>query len=147
MEIKSLEEAKQFLNEIPYINRGGCGISALSLYRWIKKNQEDKNVKFVFLYTSKTDYLNNENVLKNKTGKAESPSHAVLLYDGHFVDSHEDITFSDLSDDGFRWLQIIEEEEFIKQSIKNKDSWNSSFDRENIQKIEENLKIDLSDIK
>ena len=58
-------QAQAFLNDIPSINIGGCGISALSLYRWLKKENELKDVKFVYLYDDKNDYLNNKRVLRS----------------------------------------------------------------------------------
>ena len=33
-----LESVLDVLNNIPAINQGGCGISALAIYRWCKKN-------------------------------------------------------------------------------------------------------------
>ena len=38
MKIKTLKQVQKFLSNIPNINRGGCGISALALYRWLENN-------------------------------------------------------------------------------------------------------------
>jgi hypothetical protein len=35
---KDLIDVMDELNGIPCINRGGCGIAALAMYRWIKLN-------------------------------------------------------------------------------------------------------------
>ena len=36
--ICKLTELRQFLNNIPYINRGGCGVSAYAMYCYLEKN-------------------------------------------------------------------------------------------------------------
>ena len=141
--METLKEVQKYLNQIDNINTGGCGISALAMYRWLKKNDQLQNTKFVYCYSSKDVYLNNSNVLRNKSGKASATSHAVLLHDGQFIDSKgiKDISI-------YGWVQIIEEEEFIIKTLNDDVSeWNSYFDRNNIVKIEQELGIDLSDVK
>lgn len=143
---KTLKDVQEFLNNIPFINYGGCGISALSMYRWLQKNNELKDTKFVYFYCSydKKEYLNNKQVLRNGNGKPMGCAHACILHDGKFTDSSGVI--NNISK--FKWTQIIDEEEFIKQSVNNVDEWNPTFNRESfLNNIEEELGIDLSDIK
>jgi hypothetical protein len=138
------EEVKTFLSGIGNINRGGCGISALSMYRWLKKNDKAKVYKFVYAYRSddKDEYLNNKNILKGGNGTPKSCCHCFLKKGNKCFDCVESINI-----ENYKWIQIIEEEEFIKNSINNVSCWNSLFNRENIKIIEEKLNIDLSDIK
>ena len=139
---KKLKQAQKFLSKIPYINDGGCGISALALYRWIKNNLEIGNTKFVFLYNEENRYLNNTRVLRDEEGEAEAPDHCCLLYKGEFVDCDGDHIVSKYS-----WIQMIDEEDFIKRALDNVGDWNSCFDRGEIKNIEDGLGIDLEDIK
>ena len=45
------------LNNIKNINCGGCGIVALSMYRWLKKNKIlPKDFKIFYLYPSTYNY-------------------------------------------------------------------------------------------
>lgn len=138
----TLKKVQKFLSKIPNINGGGCGVSALALYRWIKNNLEIENTKFVFLYDNEDRYLNNAKILRNKKGKAEAPTHCCLLYKGKFIDSDGERKVGK-----YNWLQIIDEEEFITKALDNIWDWNHSFDREYIDEIEEKLDIDLSDIR
>lgn len=140
--METLEQVQEYLNGIPCINCGGCGVSAISMYKWLKKHDNGR-VKFVYLYTSRTTYLNNEAILRNKrTGKPEAPSHCCIYYDGQFLDSKGQVDM-----ERYNWFQIIDEPDFVEKSIQNEDSWNESFDRDNIPKIEKKLEIDLSEVK
>lgn len=140
--LTTLEQVQEYLNSIDNINVGGCGISALSIYRWLREHGKMTELpKFVFIYNRETGYLNNSLVLKNNEGKPVAPTHCGLLDRGKFIDSEGQCHIGEYS-----WVQIIDEEEFIKRSIK-EGKWNTSFDRDNIKKIEKKLEIDLSDIK
>ena len=47
---EALSEVRNYLNSISYINNGGCGIAALVMFRWMKKNRiSTKGVKFHFM--------------------------------------------------------------------------------------------------
>ena len=142
--MKNLNQVQKYLNKIPNINEGGCGISALTLYRWIKENAEIGNTKFVFLYREDSEdrYFNNQKVLKDSEGEADAPSHACLLYEGKFIDSDGDLDISN-----FEWVQIIDEEDFVKRSLENVEDWNYHFDRGYIREIELEVNISLEDIK
>jgi hypothetical protein len=37
MEITTFEDVRKFLSQVPKIDDGGCGIAALSMYRWVEK--------------------------------------------------------------------------------------------------------------
>ncbi len=139
--ILNLKNVQEFLENIPYINSGGCGVSTLAMYRWLKKNQDLDGDKFVFMYSDKSSFLNNKRILRGEDGKPSAPKHCCLLHDGEFIDSAGDVDLKEYS-----WIQIIDEEEFIKKTVNNVNDWNYSFDRKNIKEIEETLKINLSDL-
>ena len=139
----TLKQVQKFLSKIPDINEGGCGISALSIYRWLKKNEKEDNNKFIFLYRGcdEKEYLNNRKALRDNKQRAVAPLHCCILYEGKFIDCDGGIDIGK-----YNWVQIIDEEEFIKKAINNIGTWNDCFNRKHIGKIEKKLNIDLSDI-
>jgi len=143
--METLWEVQNYLNEIDYINSGGCGISAYSMYLWLKKNNLiNSSFRFVLCYKDycENSYLNNSNVLRDKLGKAVAPNHMVIFYDGKYIDSEGTVNISKYS-----WIQHVEEEWFIINCLNNIDTWNDCFDRINIRKIEKDLGIKLKGIK
>jgi len=141
---KTLKQAQKFLSKIPNINDGGCGVSALSLYRWIKDNLEIGNTKFVFLYPKDEEdrYKNNSRALINEDDEAEACDHCCLFYKNEFIDC-DGVELLDR----YEWIQMIDQEDFIKRALENVGDWNSCFDRRQIKNIEKGLGIDLEDIK
>ena len=93
--IKKIKDVQDFLSEIPNINLGGCGVSALSMYRWLEKNNELDNSKFIFLYNNQEHYLNNSNVLKEGDGSPLPPTHCCISHEGKFKDSRGDINITE----------------------------------------------------
>ena len=80
--METLWEVQNYLNEIDYINSGGCGISAYSMYLWLKKNNLiNSSFRFVLCYKGYSEdiYVNNSNVLRNNKGKAIAPNHMACL--------------------------------------------------------------------
>lgn len=143
--MKSLKKVKSFLNnEINFINCGGCGVSTLAMYRWLKNNGKLKgDEKFVFMYYAynKSTFINNSEVLKNGTGKPIACSHICLFSGGEFFDSDCKIKI-----DNYKWVHVLEDEKFLIDTINNKSTWNDYFDRDQIDTIAEKLNIDLSDL-
>ena len=142
--IKTLEDVQEYLNNISFINNGGCGISAYSMFLWLKNNGLiNSDFKFVLCYESygEENYINNSNVLKDHSGNAIAPSHMVIYYNGEYLDSEgrEDIS-------KYKWVQHVTEEWFIVNCINNIQSWNHWFDRSVINNIEKTLDITLSNI-
>lgn len=143
--METLREVQNYLDKIVYINRGGCGISAYSMYLWLKKNNLiNDSFRFVLCYRDycEDDYLNNSNVLRDNKGKAVAPNHMVIFYDGKYMDSEGTVDISE-----YFWVQHIEEEWFIINCLNNINTWNHYFDRINIRKIEKDLGIKLKNIK
>ncbi len=143
--MKTLKEVQEFLSNIHFINCGGCGIAALSMYRWLKKNNKlNGKTKFAYFYCSdaKDDYLNNKMVLRDKKGEPVACSHAGILYRTNYIDCNDKIDVSE-----YDFIQHVSEEDFIIRSINNTGEWNTYFSRGNIPEIEKELNIDLSDIK
>ena len=132
------------LSQIPNINSGGCGISALAMYRLLGK----KNIDILFLYRNYEDvsYVNNQNILKGDADSIPSPPlHVVLHKKGKYFDSYGEMDE--------RYLSIAYmfrhkcDESFLVDTINNRYKWNLKFNRKYIKYIERKLKVDLSDIK
>ncbi len=143
--MNTLQEVRNYLEDIPKIDHGGCGLAALAMYRWLKKNHKGrrKRLLFVYLYSQKTDsyFTNNKKILEGNMGEPTSCGHACIYYDGKYMDSSIIIDVS-----YYGSVQHITEEEFIKDSINNIGKWNVKFDRYYVDVIAEALDIDLSDI-
>lgn len=150
--ITELEQVFKYLSWIPRINRGGCGISALAIYRWLEKENlliknpilKWKNTKFVFLYENTHKYIfdNNMKAIKDLNTEPIAPNHAVLFHMGEYIDADGIVDVS-----GYKWMQNITVEEFIVRANNSIDYWNPDFDRNKYLKlISKKLDIDLSDI-
>jgi len=143
--VNNLKNARKTLNKIPHINCGGCGISALALARWIKKNQPENKAKIIFMYSEDKVNLYNRNEAKLLIGNTEelfAPNHACIFYNNLYIDSN---CFFKRSD--FKFFQEIKSEQLLLDAINNIGTWNEDFKRENITKIEILLDINLSDVR
>ena len=132
---------------IPYINCGGCGISSLSIYRWIKKNFNLTDMYFVYVYTNRTEEnfkINDKLVKQNRLKTLFAPSHIYLKIGNYFIDSNG-CSKSMKSRYNSSHIEITEKQ--LIRSINFAKNWNDFFNRENVTKIEELLGINLSDIK
>lgn len=146
--IKTFDDVRSFLSSIYSIHGGGCGVSALAMYKWLKKNDQlNYDFKFVICYDPDVDdddrYLNNMKVLRTKEGNAMATSHLGIINGGYPMDSWGQIHLT-----RYGLIQFVNVEWFMINMINNKGSWNPSFDRKtNIPRIEQALGIDLSEIK
>ena len=140
--INSLKEAQEELNKIPNINRGGCAISALALYRWIMKNENIKYRRLHFVFSFSTEEELKENKKRKKSNEiGESCSHVALYYKGRYRDSEGEHPY-------LKRYQLRCDEDFVIKAINNeKAGWAKGFDRKHIRTISKKLKIDLSDLK
>lgn len=119
--MKQLKEIREFLNKIPNINAGGCGISTLSMYLYAKKKL---NKKFDIFDINFGD-------------------HFVLGY----KDNDEMIYFdcSKIRPTRFEFRKIISLDELILY-VNDPDFWNTDFDRKYIKSIDKKFKLGLSKI-
>lgn len=129
-----LEFAINVLDHIPYINNGGCAISALAIYRYLQS--KNKKCKIVFCYHS----YNRHRYIDNKKKIGNSCTHAVVKFENCFYDSDGE---HDVSDYTYRHQVSLD---IVLKAI-NKDVWNWDFKRKHIKRIEKQLGISLSDVK
>lgn len=61
-----LKQVLEYLNDIPRINHGGCGVSALATYRWLEQNYGNRDIEIIYCYKyyNKDRYDNNEKALR-----------------------------------------------------------------------------------
>lgn len=139
--LTSLQVVKDYLNNIPSINAGGCGISAYSMYKFLeKKNQLQKDTHIIYLWNSNwcgSDVIENKNFLENQTGNCDSCAHVIMYHNGEYHDSSGSSKHIDgLSFyERFKWDDHIElpipqhlTDIFMVKSL-NEGDWNWKFDR------------------
>jgi len=143
-EDKTFKEVQEYLGNIKYINAGGCGIAALAMYRWLKKNNQSKNTSFMFLDNEWMMFQNNKKCLETNNGTPGSCGHVVLLHGNKFIDCYGNY----YNVEKFSYRLRILSEDFLVNAINNISTWNTDFNRKKeISKISKHLHIDLSDIK
>lgn len=141
MKINTFEDVRLFLSNIECINSGGCAISALAMYRWLEKHNrlhEDTKIIYLYKFYRESEYKQNESFLKGEKDECTSCSHAILKHNGLFFDCEEIVNVSD-----YKFIQEINNLDFIVKSINIVHVWNCFFDRKNINKIERELLINL----
>jgi len=142
--MKTLETVQNILDSIDCINYGGCGISALAMFRWLQKNDKlSGDESFTYLYTG-WDYTFGENecILKeNSKNKLKAASHIMLFHNGNLIDSEGSVV---------QEKYVSRHERISVDTLLdtiNFSHWNSMFDREDsIPIIERRLEIELSDV-
>lgn len=78
--MKTLDEVRNFLSNINDINRGGCGIAALAMIRWIRKNLHREVDNIYFEHTRNHDFNNNSNYLKKGVDMIAAPTHIYISF-------------------------------------------------------------------
>jgi hypothetical protein len=149
--ISSLKSLRSFLDDIPFINYGGCAISAYTMFLFLEKNGKlKKNTKIIYLHFDKDedDYQNNSKFIVNGDGEAGSCRHAILYHNGKYMDSSISTKNIELWSS---WQSPLLNQiaipqhltySFIKKSI-NCDDWNRQFNRKHIKLIENSTDLEL----
>jgi hypothetical protein len=127
------QAVQNFLNEIPNINCGGCGISAYAMFLWLRKmNMLTEDVKVVFLHHSysERDFQTNQSFYLQGVGNPVAPEHVALTRNGFMIDS-SGVYKKENEYDYHLAVSIDKAEDFLVNSL-NDNNWNSWFDRPNI---------------
>lgn len=141
--METFEEVRRYLHDVPFINNGGCAISALAMHRWLKQ----RGIKSEIVY-----YYGRHDVKRLRTNRGlrsgrlrgmvepESCSHVLLkLNRNEYYDSDGRQTDS-------REHHILPPS-LVLESINNEDAWNTCFDRNPwVNNISQSLGVDLSDV-
>jgi hypothetical protein len=142
---KELSRVQKILSRVPEINRGGCGVATLAMYRWLKENgllKEDTRV--VFLYNNEDKYEHNQRVIQEGEclQRLTVPSHCAICYDGNTIDSKRKISKWEYS-----YKHTFTDIKYLEGIINSVGEWCSDFDRKFVPEIARTIGIDLSDIK
>lgn len=136
--MKTFEDLVEFLGTIPYIDEGGCAISALTMYRWLMMNGKRSTIHF-FYDPYDGDYPLNEEYKRGEGIYVFSCQHAMLMYQGKFYDATNEYS-------RYCKKRHIVPEKMVVDAINN-GYWSPNFKRENIKVIQKFTGVDLSDIK
>lgn len=142
--MKSLQEVLDFLDNIPAINSGGCGVSAYAVYKWLEKNNSlSEDFAIIYLHRwGMGDMRTNKKFLKGKSDRAVACSHVVFRYLGMYYDS-EGVYIKHIDQDTSVYIEAKDVDRFMKASLASND-WNRRFQRkQHVPSIEENLGIEL----
>ncbi|MFO7969745.1 MAG: hypothetical protein R6U15_06550 [Candidatus Izemoplasmatales bacterium] len=142
--MRTLKQVQKYLDDIPNINSGGCGVSALAMKKWLKKNK-NKDVKIKFLYRGhEFAYMKNDEILKgNEKENLRAPAHCCIIYGKKHKDSTGDILLRD-----FSTRHEIPNDKMFIDCVKDDSTWNPCFERDMyIPKIEKDLGISLKEVK
>lgn len=143
----SLTDALACLRSIPNINRGGCGIAALAIYRWCQKNDVPVSDRpFVIIDNEPESIEANERKCKAGSFASLYVPHIVIEIGGTLVDSEG---IGDESDTISRWnyrqQYQLNEQELLERI--NTDRWNGMFNRTKYTDIiAYGLDVDLDDV-
>ncbi len=122
----------RYFQTIPNINRGGCGVAALVLYRQAVK--EGLNPEIVYCYLGRDRaWEKNSKFIEGKTKKAASCDHIVLKINDEYYDCDG---VNRLATAGwYSFTQTVSEKHLMNSLIYG--GWNDDFDRRNLKKIED----------
>lgn len=165
-----LKETLQQLDEIPYLNSGGCAISALAIYRLLRRTYPKANgIELVNLFEAEwCDWC--EAPICTCGEERICYQHTAVRYRDVIIDSagilatiEDEISgpfcdgFLDLSDKetGYRlgetysWdvsLAVPTNEDELLYEL-NHNSWNTCFNRKNVRKIERITNVKLTQVR
>lgn len=122
-------------------NNGGCGIIALALYRYLRK---DCSLFLVDYYNSHTMKEIKDNNASNKPFKV--PLHMSLFIENNIIDTYGIKHIDDYHNRNVDFVIVPFNERSLLETINNK-GWNRRFNREEkIPIIEKTLNVKLNDV-
>lgn len=122
------------LNDIPNINRGGCGISAYAIANWIKKQDVRYEPKYI---VQNGDFSNNRECIAKNRPLGDIP-HILVEWENFTIDSNG------AQKDWFPRLSLPISEDILIITI-NFGRWNSDFNRDHVETISEIVGINLNE--
>jgi len=141
-----LSKILESLDSIPNINRGGCGISALAIYRALKQKGvivSDRPFVILLTYGDEWEIQNNSKHFARGSFDCLEFAHVAIELNKQLIDSSGEV---DTDYFALQQPERLNESELL-DAINNDPDWNVSFDREDsIPLIELALRIDLSDV-
>ena len=145
----TFKDVQKEIDQIPFINNGGCGIAALAMVRWIKKYAYDQmTYLFVMGHNDVGSFKLNAAIVANATKLEPTSANHIgpIIYDHlnnkqMIVDSTA--TYNMLNYD---YVNTFRDERILLKAINQVDHWNPVFNRGNVDIIAKSLNINLSDV-
>jgi hypothetical protein len=150
--MKSFRNFLKVLDSITSINAGGCGVSALMMYRWLKKfGLLENDTRFVFLYSPYSgEYKKTNDAYFDGNSRRVLPcAHVVLYHGGKYYDSRGIIDKEAIEDSkkNFGFHEFSDEKTMLK-AINQVDHWNPAFNRTlGLKTLKEHINLRVFDIK
>ena len=141
-----LKKKLKKLNCVDSINRGGCGISALAIYKYLeRKGKLVEDTAIVYLYADDDDYIFYKNQNNRNLGfTVGPPAHAILRLGEYYIDSTN--VSKNIKDFKHAYNSHEMSLDELINSV-NTGGWSFMFDREiEIPKIEKIMKVELSEV-
>jgi hypothetical protein len=150
-EIKTLDDVRKFLARIPNLHNGGCGVSAIAMYRWLKKYTHNPRVRFVLCYKAGSEVFfrrNSRFLSSDKDSYPTACSHAGIYYDDPATMQTAPIDARGyLPITNYEYTQVFRRAHPMIAMVKEKGEWYDAFNRDKyIPIIEKRLGINLKDI-
>jgi len=133
---KELKEVLNYLNKIPAINNGGCGVSALTIHTWLKR--KGKKSEIAYIYTDSDEFETNINNKMNNQ-RLTVPNHVVVHYNNSLIDSNGEYY---IGIHNRRCLYATKKD--LRKTLKLKADWNAQFDRKHVKTIEKKFDMSLN---
>ncbi len=111
---------REYLSRIPNIDRGGCAIAALAMYRYAKRLGLEAHIEY--LYTIEQNYNQNCAAIEG-AGIGTCCGHAICVVDGNPYDSTGYVVAKE-----WNYRHVVPEH-IVIQGLRIVNIWNDSFDR------------------
>lgn len=119
---KEFLEVRNFLREIPHINRGGCAIAALAMYHVGLKLGMNIKVVYFYDFDDQHAYQQNDIAIEKDTGQVTYCNHAGVVVDNHYMD-----TLTNVVNDIYPYYHVVPESMVLRTLREG--AWNPAFDR------------------
>lgn len=136
--MENLGYLQRRLNNISYINNGGCGYAALILHEYLTRHGH--NPSFVFLYKVDDEddierSTENRRVMQGDDAEAFAPSHVMVLFNNKYYDSSGVYEYGNNIKFKGKFVQHVTHE-LVKKAWENESTWAFYFDREDCGKMD-----------
>lgn len=127
---EQLAEKLQKVNQIPFINHGGCGVVAVSVYNWLVRRGENCKIYTIGDRSLKCHIQNNE------AHSNVANDHLVVRWSGFYIDSRglfiyrKEVIFGMWTVGYFAQTPLP----LVHKWLDAKDMWNPRFDRQKFEK-------------
>lgn len=118
------------VNDIPHINRGGCGFVAKALYEQAVKHNKEATIYYII---NRRSYNTLAQCKEAFTTSIDSPDHAIVKIGRYYYDSEGKHTKSALTGDGYYLIPVTYD--YLIKALAKKRLWNPTFNRRQARTI------------